>query len=72
MLDFLVKENYMEVAKETSVMGVEVYEKKALKMALRNIQRWLIDFGYSQGRRTGNLVLNQDNMIKRPIQALMA
>ena len=65
MLDFLVEENYMEVAKETSVTGAEVYEKKAIKTALRNIQCWLIDFGYSQGKRTGNLVPNQDNMIKR-------
>ena len=55
----------MEVSKENSVTGAEVYEKKALKTVLRNVQHWLIDFGYSQGWRTGNLVPNQDNMIKR-------
>ena len=55
----------MEVSKEISVTGAEVYEKKALKTVLRNVQYWLIDFGYSQGWKTGNLVPNQDNMSKR-------
>ena len=38
VLDFLVKQNYMEVSKEISLTSAEVYEKKVLKTALRSVQ----------------------------------
>lgn len=61
VLDMLVEEKRLVVLKDGNK-----YQQKALRTAMRTVQRWLVDFaGYKRGKRTGNIVPSAKNIAKK-------
>jgi len=62
VLDFLVQKQSLVIP--TDDLGR--YLPKHFRSGYRAVQRWIKDCGgYQQGRRTGNLVPNQENVAKK-------
>jgi hypothetical protein len=62
MLDFLVEQKHLVVPIDREGR----YQTGEFKVAYRNVQRWLKEFGgYERGKRKGNLVPSEANVAKK-------
>ena len=61
VLDWFVEQGYLAVPKDSKGK----YEKKPFENAYRATRRWIEAHGYERGKRTGNLVPSEKNLLMK-------
>jgi hypothetical protein len=65
LLDFFVEQKYLVVPLTAGEgEGIHLYESKPLKVALRNVQRWIVWAGFRRGKRN-NIQPNAAHVLRR-------
>ena len=65
VLDFFVYQRHLVISLSSDEgNGVHLYEPKALKVALQNVQHWIVWAGFCRGKRN-NIQPNLTNVLKR-------
>ena len=54
ILDYLVQQGLLQVA----IDAINKYEEKALKSALRSVQKWVLAMNYKLGKQPSNIIPN--------------